>query len=120
MLDLYDQNHKIKFMAVLEKLASLDPGSMYNFCVDKSNKLKGFVWMTSVMRLNLYRFGSFISVDVMKRKTNVYLWPCISPVVITELKKICVMCKSFMLEEQSSAYDFVLKSIFLMAPNFQT
>ena len=44
------------------------------------------------MRLKLYLFRSFISVDFMKRKSNK--------------------------EEQSSAYYFILKSIFLMAPNF--
>ena len=57
---LYDQNHKIKFMAILEKLASIDPGFMNNFCVDKSNKITGHVWMSSVMRSYLYRFGFFI------------------------------------------------------------
>ena len=31
--------------------------------------------MTSVMRSNLYCFWSSISVDFMKRKTNVHLWP---------------------------------------------
>ena len=68
---LYNQNHKIKLMVILEKLASIDLGFTYNFHVDKSNKITGFVWMTSVMRSNLYLFGSFISVDFMRRKTNV-------------------------------------------------
>ena len=84
---LYDQNYKIKFMAILEKLASIDSGFTYNFCVDKLNKINGFVWMTSVMRSNLYCFGSFISEDFMKRRTNVHLWPYIGPVVMNELKK---------------------------------
>ena len=35
----------------------------------------------------------------MKRKTNVHLWPYIGPVVMNELKKTCVICESFMLEE---------------------
>ena len=73
-------------MPILEKLASIDPGFIYNFCVDKSTKTTGFVWMTSVMRSNLYRFGSFISVKFMRRKTNVHLWH-IGPVVMNELKK---------------------------------
>ena len=89
----------MKFMAILEKLATIDPGFTYNFCVDKSNKITGFFWMTSVMRSNLYCFESFVSVDFMKRKINVHLWPHIGPVVMNELKKICVVCKSFMLKE---------------------
>ena len=31
---LYDQNHNIKLMTILEKLASMDPGFTYNFCVN--------------------------------------------------------------------------------------
>ena len=53
----------------------------------------------------------------MKRKKNVHLWPYIGPVVMNDLKKTCVICESFMLEERNTAYYFVLKSIFLMAPN---
>ena len=37
---------------------------------------------------------------------------------MNELKKTFVICESIMLEEQSSACDFVLKSIFVMALNF--
>ena len=73
---LYDQNQKINY-GHFRKLASIDPGFTYNFCVDKSNKITGFVWMTSVMRSNLYRIKSFISVDFRKKKTNVHLWPYI-------------------------------------------
>ena len=115
---LYDQKHKIKCMANLENLALIDSGLTYNVCVNKSNRITGFVWMTSVMKSNLYSCGCLISVDFMKRKTNVHLWPYIGPVVMNELKRICVVCKSFMLEGRLSAYYFVLESIFLMAPNF--
>ena len=103
-------------MVILAKMASIDSGFTYNFCVDKSYKIIDFVWMTSVVISKLYRFRSFISADFIKRKTNVHLWPYIGPVVMNTLKKTCVVCKSFML--RSSAYYFVLKSIFLMAPNF--
>ena len=71
-------------MAILEKLATIDPGFTYNFCVDKSNKITGFVWMTKVIQSNLFRFGSFISVDFTKRKTDVHLWPYIGPVAMNE------------------------------------
>ena len=40
---LYDQNHQIKFMVVLEKLISIDSRFSHSFCVDKSNKITGFV-----------------------------------------------------------------------------
>ena len=77
---LCDHNHTTKFMAILEKLASIDSGLTYNFCVDKSNKITGFVWMTSVIRSNIYRFGSFISVDFIKKKNKctfmAMYWSC--------------------------------------------
>ena len=84
-------------MVILEKLGSIDSNLTYNFCVDKSNKITGFVRMTSIMRSNLYQFGLFVSGDFMKRLTNVHLWPYIGPVVINKLKKICVICESIML-----------------------
>ena len=55
----------------------------------------------------------------MKRKTNVHLWPYIEPVVMNDLKKTCVICESCMSEERNTAYYFVLKSIFLMTPNYK-
>ena len=48
----------------------------------------------------------------MKRNINIYLWPYIGPVVMNELKKTCVICGSFMLEERNTTYYFVQKSIF--------
>ena len=74
--------------------------------------------MTSVMRSNLCQFGSFITVDFMKRKTNVRLWPYIEPVMMNELKKACFICESFMLEERNTVYYIVEKSILLVAPKW--
>ena len=69
---LNDQNHKIKFMTILEKMGLINSGFASNFCVDKLNKIAGFVCMTSVMRSNLYHSESFISVDFMKRKKMLF------------------------------------------------
>ena len=115
---LQDPNHKTKFLAILDKMGTIDQGVTYNFCMD-NEKITGFVWMTSVMGSILYQFGSFINVDFMKRKTNIHLWPYIGPVVMNDLKKKCVIYKSIMLEERNTKYYFVLKSIFLMAPNYK-
>ena len=110
---LYDQNHEIKHMTILEKMVLIDSRFTNNFCIDKSNKITGYLRMTSVMRSNLYSFGSFISVNFMKRKTNVHSSPCIGPVVMNKLKKTSVVCKLFMLEECPLVCYFMLKSIFL-------
>ena len=60
--------------------------------------------MFSVMRSNLYQFGSFINVDFMKRKTNVHLWPYIEPVVMNKFKNTWVICESLMFEERNTAF----------------
>ena len=48
----------------------------------------------------------------MRRKTNVHMWRYIGPVVMNKLKKACVICESFMIEERNTAYYFALKSNF--------
>ena len=72
--------------------------------------------MMDVMRSNLEIFCSFISLDAMKRTTNVQMWPYIGPTVMNELGKTTVVCESLMLEERHEAYVFVLNSMFEMAP----
>ena len=39
--------------------------------------------------------------------------------MMNDLKKTCVICEYFMLEERNTAYFFGLKLIFLMAPNYK-
>ena len=36
---LQDPNHKIKFLAILDKLGTIDLGFAYNFCMDNEKKL---------------------------------------------------------------------------------
>ena len=79
--------------------------------MDNEKKITGFVWMTSIIRSNLYCFRSFINEYLCKEK-NIHLWPYIGPVVMNELKKIYVICESFVLEERNTAYYFLLESIF--------
>ena len=73
---LHNPNHKINFFAILDKLGTIDTGFTYNFLIE-NNKKNGFVWMTSVMRSNIYQFGSLKNVNFMKRKINFGLRPFI-------------------------------------------
>ena len=101
-----------------EELGKIDEGFTYNIAFDSNNKATGVVWMTSTMRSNLHRFGSFIRVDAMNRNTNVYEWPYIGPTVLNDLNHIAVVCKSFCIAERLEAYKFVLKYMLQMAPYF--
>ena len=115
---LNDDSCSTKLFGMLEKLGKKDSGFTYNIAFDSNNKATGVVWMTSTMRSNLYRFGSFICVDAMKRNTNVYEWPYIGPTVLNDLNHIAVVCEAFCIAERLEAYQFVLKSMLQMAPNF--
>ena len=104
--------------AVLEKLSQIDKGFTYNIAFDNNNIATGVVWMTSTMRSNLMKFGSFICLDAMKRTTNVHAWPYIGPTIVNDINHISVVCESYCVSERIDAYKFILKSLFQMAPQF--
>ena len=59
---------KITFKSryILQSLATINPGFTYNITHDSDNNVTGVVWMTFYMCDNFKRFGSNISIDVMK------------------------------------------------------
>ena len=78
--DIYQEylnvdGNRIKIIALLEKIGEADDGFTFNVAYNKKGSVTGIVWMTAVMRSNLERFCSFISLDAMKRTTNVQMWP---------------------------------------------
>ena len=55
----------------IARMTSINNGFTYNLCFnDVKKQLTGVVFMTSVMRSNFERFGTYIFIDAMKRKTN--------------------------------------------------
>ena len=102
---------------IFEKLSEKDEGFTYNIAKNSNNEATGVVWMTSVMCSNFEKFGTYISLDAMKKKTNIYLWAYLSMVVKNEFRKPVVCCKSVIFEETRNAYEFVVNSMFLMCPN---
>jgi hypothetical protein len=64
------------------------------------------------------RFGSTLSLDVMKRQLNSLHWPYIAPVILFHHElRVGVVAESLIIEESHAAYAFVLQSIFEMEPN---
>ena len=115
---LNDDTCSTKIYAILEKISNEDPGFTYNIAFDHNNIATGIVWMTSTMRSNLHRFGSFMCLDALKRTTNVFEWPYIGPTIVNDLNKISVVCEAFCVSERKLAYTFILKSMLQMAPTF--
>jgi hypothetical protein len=106
-----------KFLHLLENMHLADPGFTYRISYDCEGVPSGAVWMTPQMRSNYELFGSFISIDAMKRQQNSLHWPYIAPVVLDERKTVAVIAESIVCGERLVAYEFVLRSIFEMAPN---
>ena len=76
----------------------------------------GVVWMTLVMRSNLEQFGTYISLDAMKRKTNVHLWAYFGVVVKNEFSRPVVCCEALMFGKTRAAYTFLIQSMLSMCP----
>ena len=113
---LISDESRFKLFQIMERLAEIDKGFTFAICKDKENRATGVVWMNSIMRSNFIRFGSFLSIDAMKRETNYNGWSYISPVVINDVNKICVVCEALMISEDNDAYHFVISSLFQMCP----
>ena len=73
----------------MNELQSKCEGFSYRFAYGTDNKANGLVWMTGTMRENFKRFGSFLSLDAMKRATNTFLWHYFSVVMINDLNRNC-------------------------------
>jgi hypothetical protein len=106
-----------KLLNMLKKMNETDPGFTYRVIRDDNGAPTGVVWMTPHMRANFELYGNFVSIDAMKRQQNALDWPYIGPVVLDDNKTVAVIAESIICAERLDAYNFVLQSIFEMAPN---
>ena len=114
---LNDSTHRFKLFQYLEALSDNDPGFTYNICHNTENKLTGFCWMTSVMRSHFERYHTILFLDVMRRKTNIHLWPYMSIVVVNDLGESQPVIEAVMMSERDESYKFIIESALKMAPN---
>ena len=105
-----------KVLNFLYQLSMHDKGFTYKIFFNSNNQISGFMWMTSSMRSNFERFGSFLCIDAMKRAFNIYLWPYIAPTVVTEFNNVMVVCECLVAGETKEAYIAILKGLSEMAP----
>ena len=98
--------------AFLDQLKCKIRGFDYRISFDtESGRPNGIVWMTSVMRARLLRYGHLIALDYQKRKFNKLSWPYCGPVIIDGDNEIGVIAESLNLSESLDGYTFVLSSI---------
>ena len=76
--------------------------------------------MTPAMRRSFELYGDVLFLDMMKRKLNSQHWPYIGHVVLNGNKKIEVAAEGILVTESIPGYDFVIKAMLEMAPNWKT
>ena len=111
-----DEDGHMKFQDYLQLLASKAKGFQYRVAIDSHGIINGVVWMTASMRSNFERFGTYLSLDSMKRKLNTLHWPYFAITLMNELNKVCVGCEALLISERDEAYDFLIKSTLEMCP----
>jgi hypothetical protein len=86
--------------AFLDQLKCKIRGFDYRISFDnESGRPNGIVWMTSVMKTRLLRYGHLIALDYQKRKFNNLSWPYCGPVIIDGDNEIGVIAESLNLAE---------------------
>ena len=95
--------------AFLDQLKCNMRGFDYHISFDtESGRPNGIVWMTSIMKARLLRYGHLIALNYQKRKFNELSWPyCCGPVIDGD-NKIGVIAESLNLSESLDGYTFVL------------
>ena len=103
-----DSDTLVSFSSYMESLKAIDKDFCYQILADSDGEITGCLWMTSTMRHNFELFGSYISVDAMKRDINYLLWPYMAVTMLNEMGNVCVGCEGIMLSEREEAYEAML------------
>lgn len=113
-----DQDHEeslICFQEYFTQMKEKANGFDYRLATDRKGYWNGVVWQTATKRENFRLFGTFLSLDAMKRAINKLLWPYFVVVMINDLKQICLACESIMCSERNEAYSFMISSLLDMS-----
>jgi len=105
-----------KLLDQMEGMKQSIEGFDYRFAKNADNVIISVIWMTDVMRGNLYRAPENVSTDMRHAKTNDLLWPYISVIVRDVNMKIAVCCEGFCVGETRQMYKFLFNAMFEMAP----
>ena len=64
------------------------------------------LWMTSTMRRNYELYGSYISLDFMKRGLNKLLWPYFAVCMYDDNMRLCLGAEGMLCGELNEMYAF--------------
>ena len=95
----------------MEALRESNVGFDYQLLADTNGRYTGCIWQTSTMKDNFDRFGSFLSIDKMKRGINKLLWPYMSITMYNEINCVCVACEAIIFSEREEFYNAMIQFI---------
>jgi hypothetical protein len=102
----------VQFMEMTKKRCN---GFDYRFAIDSDGTCNGVLWMTSTMRENFIKFGSYICLDAMKRELNTFLWHYFGTALINDVGMNCLGSEGILISEREDAYKFIINSTIEMA-----
>ena len=107
------------FREYMHLLATRCKGFSYKVLTQTSGLKKdllGIIWMTATMRRNFELFGSFISLDMMKRGLNKMLFPYTAVTMLDESTNICLACEGIVIGELDEMYKAQANFLMEFAP----
>ena len=100
--------------AYMEMMEAKVKGFTFRLAHGTDGACNGVLWMTPTMRENFRRFGSFISLDAMKRGINTFLWHYFSVVMVDDNNCNCLAAEGIIVSEREDAYNFIIQSTLSM------
>ena len=100
--------------AYMEMMEAKCEGFTFRLAHGADGGCNGVMWMTPTMRENFRRFGSFISLDAMKRGINTFLWHYFSVVMVDDNNCNCLAAEGIIVSEREDAYNFIIQSTLSM------
>ena len=107
--------HAIGF---LKKMKSLDRGLSYAIRTDVNGLPDAVLWMTPIMKKRLIRYGNLLFVDAQLRHYNHFGWPYIGMTIKDGNNQIGVCCESIVTSEALDVYEWILRTMCDIVPNF--
>jgi hypothetical protein len=100
--------------AYMEMMEAKVKGFTFRLAHGSDGGCNGVLWMTPSMRENFRHFGSFISLDAMKRGINTFLWHYFSVVMVDDNNCNCLAAEGIIVSEREDAYNFIIQSTLSM------
>ena len=105
-------------LGFFKKMKSLEPGLSYRLRVDDEGLPDAIMWMSPQMKTNLIRYGEILFLDAQKRDDNHFGWPYVGVTIKDGTNQIGVCCESIVTSEALDVYEWVIRTMCEIFPQF--